>query len=114
MKQDGLRRLWEQYELTGDTQPLAAFVEAHMSSLVPCQHKYPHKHRICEVRLRGKMYCVMRCIECDEGLFFEPTNLTHDVPGVPYWLQGEMLAQWVADEAQSPAKEAIDRETYRI
>ena len=54
----------------------------------------------------------MRCVECGERLAFAPTNVTQNAPGVPFWLQGEMLAQWVADETESPAKEAVDWTNY--
>src|SRR5688572_13833338 len=115
MSQRELRALWEQYELTGDTEPLAAFVETQASSLAECEHEFPYKHRICDVQLRGRYFRVLRCVECDEQLAFVPIapNLARDVPGVPYWLQGEVLAAWLAEEAECPTKAPVDWERYR-
>jgi hypothetical protein len=38
-------------------------------------------------------------------LFIEPTDTPSPEPGVPYWLQGEELLEWVCAETASPSKE---------
>ena len=110
------RRSISKYVLPG-TAALLAFIAAHPQSMRGCGHEYPHLHRICDVQLGGKLFRVGRCLTCAEELSFEPIDvaIAHlDEAGVPYWLTGMKLANWVDEMMRDgDPKEAIDWERYR-
>jgi hypothetical protein len=114
-----LRLVWEQYLSGGDGSALHAFIEAHPKSMTDCGHEYPYLHRVCDVRLGGRPFRVGRCITCGEELSFTPVNeclARVGVAGVPYWLSGAKLAQWVEQEVNGgpdwkPAR-AVDWKRY--
>jgi uncharacterized protein (TIGR02996 family) len=76
-----------------------------------CGHDFPHCHRICDLRLRGAPFRVLRCQACGERL--RAVRITEGVfgqhPGVPLWLRGEGLRRWIADELDGLTTERDER-----
>lgn len=111
-----LRLVWELYLNTGEATSLLAFIEAHPQSMQACGHEYPHLHRISDIVLNGRAFRVTRCFACGEELSFLPISSDTAAPklgGVPYWLSGAKLGQWIEDESREDPEEDVDWEKYR-
>lgn len=82
---------------------------------VGCGHDYPQHHRLCDIRLHGEPFRVTRCVICGERLhaFRIANGAWGSRSGVPLWLQGEALQQWIADElaAQEDEEKSVDSPT---
>jgi hypothetical protein len=108
------RALWEAFANGGDAAPLLAFLREHPEAAVHCGHDYPQLHRVMDVMLDGKPYRLLRCATCGEELTLAPLDASAATSeGVPYWLNGVKLLDWVEDERRSPAEEPVDWERYR-
>ena len=81
------------------------------SSTTECGHDHPQRHRLCDVRLRGEPFRVVRCMLCNGKLQIVRVadSVWGSQPGVPLWLEGEALQRWIEDErAAEAAAEAAD------
>ncbi len=102
--------------LDGQALPLLTFFDAHPQSMADCGHEYPSVHRVCDISLDGKAFRVTRCFTCGEALSFRPIPPEIAGPnesGVPYWLSGDKLAQWVKDVSSDDPKDDTDWERYK-
>ena len=108
--------MWEAFARDGNAAPVLAFLRAHPQTGVPCGHGYPALHRVRDVMLGDTPYRLSRCSICDEELSLAaidpPTAARLDDAGVPYWLTGERLRDWVEDERRQPSKGPIDWEQW--
>jgi hypothetical protein len=116
VKTDVIRRAWERYLVDGDAVALLTAVREQRCGPLPGA-EYPELHRICDIDLCGRAYRVLRYVDRaggDPELFLVPTDVPGlDQPGVPYWLQGNALIQWIHDEIERPAEDQVDWEQYR-
>jgi hypothetical protein len=108
---------WEKFLADGDGSALLARLRAIPTRQSPRDVSYPAYHRICDVDLGSQAFRVSRLVDLDDGmerLFIEPTD-TPDLlePGVPYWLRGQALSQWIREEETCPSDDKIDWESYR-
>ena len=98
---------FERFLRDGDVRSLLS-AEGPTRDHSPGRARWPELHRICDVVLNGQAWRVSRVIDTVTGqmtLFIEPTDTPSPEPGVPYWLQGEGLLEWVRAETASPSKE---------
>jgi hypothetical protein len=111
------RSAWERFLSDRDGEALRAAVRANPPLRRPVQAEYPEFHCLLDIEVGGRAYRVCRLVDLDDGqerLFIDETDVPNfDAEGVPYWLQGEALRRWVRDEAEHPAKDDIDWESYR-
>lgn len=111
-----LRPHWEAFLADGDEGALRAFIGQHCEVTVECDHAYPQRHRIADVRLGAEAFRVSRCVLCGERLTIrpiDPSAASSQEPGVPLWLTGKALRDWAQREAESPAKGPPDWDRYR-
>jgi hypothetical protein len=102
--EEQIRTLWEDFreERTG-AEKLVSFLEQHAAFRENCKHKFPLLHRVCDVCLDGKPHRLLRCLECNERLTFEPISehVFSRTGGVPYELTGERLERWVKEGSRT-------------
>jgi hypothetical protein len=108
---------WERFLADGDGLALLARLCPLSTRRPPGEVSYPEYHRVCDIELDGRAYRVNRLVDLDDGeerLFIEPTDAPDLLrPGVPYWLRGAALAEWVRQEAACLADDEVDWEWYR-
>lgn len=102
------REYMERFLRDGDEDSLVRFLEIESDQGDSCEHSYPTRHRIQDVIFRGASYRLSRCVACGERLFLERVDAAIDTPGVPLWVTGDALKQWVQD----PDEPAIDSEEH--
>ena len=88
--QPALKHLWERYlETSSESSELLKFLDANPQATHSCEHQHPYLHRIQDVDLNGCAFRVLRCVLCNEDLYFEPLDSRAiDVEAVPYRLRG--------------------------
>ena len=110
---DELRKAVEAF-FSGAHEELLGYVNANGFDSEPTG-SYPDLHRIADIRLAGIGIRLLRKTSENEKLFLvtipEPNE---DVPGVPFWLSGNKLAEWAKEEKENPSDEKIDWEKYRL
>jgi hypothetical protein len=116
--QAAAQEAWKQFKETANAAPLLALIAAHPElRQPPSDIRHPYVHRLVDVLLANRPFRVCRAIVWNqEHLFFTEIdfscfNLME--PGVPEWLTGPRLLQWIRQEAENPAKQAIDWEKWR-
>ena len=111
-----LKDAYQRFLRDNDEAALLAAIGALPRHLLSKDVEYPEVHRICDIRLLGKTFRVCRLVDVEDGevrVFIEPTSFASDEPGVPYWLQGERLLEWIREETECTSKGPSDWDAYR-
>lgn len=100
LERGDLKNQWDSYLQDNSTTHFLA-VSEKLSFKIPAIYKYPSLHRICDVEISGSPYRVMRLVFHKEFIFINPCEIpNYDNPGVPYWLTGQSLTNWIQDQKQ--------------
>src|SRR5688572_30793675 len=114
MTADALHVAFARFLSDRDAAALLAAVREHGGRAPSKDVDYPLSHRICDVRLGGSGFRVVRVADQDDHttkLYIYPTGSpSFTEPGVPFRLQGEALWQWLEDELRAPteAEDSVD------
>jgi hypothetical protein len=101
------------YLNTGSEHPLKSLIDLHPEVVAINVGDYPDCHRIVDIRIGGKSYRVCRQISADERSTLTEIDKVLEEPGVPIWLEGEMLEKWARSEEDNPSDGPCDWESYR-
>jgi len=112
------RRLKEALQVffdSDDKTQLAEFIADNACLNINMDGEYPDEHRIIDLRIGDSCYRIGRLSSQNDLLSIEkiPDSKFHEEPGVPFWLEGESLRQWVMKEKEEPSKGPVDWEKYR-
>lgn len=110
-----LIQAWEKYLDDANESALLSAIESNKSK-IPDTFDYPYVHRICDIKLNGKPFRVVRVVDIKKKvimLSINPTNTPRfQESGVPYELKGEKLFKWIEAEEENPSKEDTDWNVY--
>jgi hypothetical protein len=116
MPTDPLHAAFERFLRDRDEAALLAVVHEHGGRAPSKEVHYPVAHRICDVRLGGSVFRVVRVADLDDHTtrlhiyLTDSPSLTQ--PGVPFRLRGEALWRWLEDESKSPHDAPADWSRY--
>ena len=100
LKKGDLKKEWENY-LHDNNEEHFSNVTEKLSFKIPAAYKYPSLHRICDIEIGTASYRVMRLVFHKEFIFINACdNPMFSSPGVPYWLTGQNLLNWIHDQKQ--------------
>ncbi|MHA3774822.1 hypothetical protein ACXR0O_25155 [Verrucomicrobiota bacterium sgz303538] len=108
--QTELRTAAVEYFSSGTSTALENFLMEWPQGIPLCGHDYPEAHRICDIRLMGRPFRLVRCAVCVENLSLYEVRESAFGPssGVPFWLKGACLNQWITDERRNLQDEEDD------
>ncbi|MGD8914223.1 MAG: hypothetical protein PVI97_16205 [Candidatus Thiodiazotropha sp.] len=100
-----IKTAWEKYLVDQNDKQLLRSVKANSLKL-PEGSEYPFAHRICDINLCGQAFRVVRLADVEESVFIYPCDTpSFDTAGVPYWLKGAKLREWVRLEEEQESDE---------
>jgi hypothetical protein len=107
---------WERFLAENDQDALLTRIREAPSLDSPLEEDFPYHHRICDINLRGIAFRITRLVELEiarERLFAQTTDVpNYESIGVPYWLQGPPLLEWIRDEVEAPSKSEVSWASY--
>jgi|SRR5687768_10519442 hypothetical protein len=116
MPGDPLQAAFGRFLVDRDASALLAAVHRHGGRAPSQGLDSPVAHRICDVRLGGCGYRVVRVFDPDDHstkVFIYPTDSpAYTVLGVPFGLRGAALQRWVEDELKSPTRGPVRWSVY--
>ncbi len=102
---------WEKFLDDGDKEALYDVVKGSCQVL-PVGIDYPYAHRICDIELARKAFRVVRLADENESLYIYPCETpSFGNDGVPYWLKGETLREWVRLETEDELSDDYEPES---
>ena len=108
-----LKQAWENYLQSSDKKALLKAIK-EFSIPVPSEYDYPFVHRICDIQIGRNSFRVTRLADSDETIYINKCDTPSlEVKGVPYWLKGNKLQEWVKLESDKPSKEETNWNNYR-
>ena len=112
--QEKLREALQDYLESGDPAQVDRLLKLHPELISEAHGDYPDFHRVLDLSVSGRALRVCRWVSKGEELSLLPiAQADESAEGVPLWLTGRRLRDWLDHETDSPEDGPTDWDRYR-